>query len=380
MLDHQKVLTSLEGMKPKLFCSYDDEYERAKLGFKAACDDPLFIYKAEAEKSCLLARWQEPLGTTFPVANTTSNYTVLSVDGSQIYPDRHVGGAGCFLINTGSVFLEYDKSSTIILSTEPYLLLTDEVSTTTNLRFSPDMVDLLREAYELNRLYQDAIKHEQPPLCLVDGSLIFWQLEGKEPDVKSYFLTQYLAALDLMYQKKILVAGYISFPKSRELVNIIKLELCKNKQLPCAPCPPTSNNPGCQTITHLVDSSICSLYVQPWFRTQLFSSRSKIIDEYPNHLKPYFFYMDVEYETIRIEIPQWIAQDIQAVDHIASQIKDQVRKGLGYPVVLAEAHNQAVVTGIDRDFFYHLLRKVGLDAGKTVSLSQKSFKKRHMGI
>lgn len=55
---------------------------------------------------------------------------------------------------------------------------------------------------------------------------------------------------------------------------------------------------------------------------------------------------------------------------------DQACKGNGYPVAIAEAHEQAVVKGPDRDFFYLLINKLAYDEKKRMSLSQKSMKKR----
>jgi hypothetical protein len=61
-------------------------------------------------------------------------------------------------------------------------------------------------------------------------------------------------------------------------------------------------------------------------------------------------------------------------------ILDQSIKGRGYPVCLAEAHEQAVVKGPDRDFFYHVLQKVGIEQKQHYVVSQKSLKKRGIGI
>ena len=68
------------------------------------------------------------------------------------------------------------------------------------------------------------------------------------------------------------------------------------------------------------------------------------------------------------------------MDLIATIIADQCVKGRGYPVVLAEAHEQAVVKGLDREFFYHLINKISLEHNKTLKISQKSRKKLGMGI
>ena len=383
MLDRTKLLHALETLTPKLFPNYDDEFVIARKVWKQISQDPCFAALAlAAEGGCLIPRWCDNLSDSFKIEHEQLEpYAVLTVDGSQIYPDRHVGGAGCFLINTGSALLSYGMQSYARLESEPYVLVPNDVADLEQgISFSVELIDLLREAYELETMHRQAKKMETPPVCLVDGSLIFWHLEGKEPEVKNYFLLRYMRALDACYKDDILVAGYISFPKSRELVNLVKLGLCQFGNAPCMPCPATAQTTECKQIYNLIDTHVASFFLEPWHRTTLFASRSKIIEEYPEHLKPHFFYVNVAQEIVRIEVPQWIAQSPERLAKICSVIVDQTKKGFGYPVVLAEAHEQAVVKGADRDFFYHLLCRIGIDAQKTVVISQKSAKKRQMGI
>ena len=55
----------------------------------------------------------------------------------------------------------------------------------------------------------------------------------------------------------------------------------------------------------------------------------------------------------------------------------QVQKGYGYPVALAEAHNQAVVRGGDRARFFNLLEQQLIKAGlRNVGTSYKEARKR----
>ena len=107
---------------------------------------------------------------------------------------------------------------------------------------------------------------------------------------------------------------------------------------------------------------------------------SDICAEYPAHLQPHFFYLHVGSEIVRIEIPAWIAQSELYVNTISRIILDQCTKGNGYPVLIAEAHEQAVVKGPDRDFFYHVITKLGIERNQRLFASAKSVKKRGIGI
>jgi NurA domain len=215
-------------------------------------------------------------------------------------------------------------------------------------------------------------ENEDLPLAfLFDGSLIFWHLQAKDPEVKNHFLDRYIAKLEQFYQQQLLMAGYISLPKSKELVNILRLVLCNFNLTDC---------PQADKLDHIVDTSIVKFFVQPHHYTGVFANRSPITQYYPDHLKPYFLYADFGHEIGRIEMPAWIATNQELVEQVVAILYDQSIKGYGYPIALAEAHEQAVVKGPDRDFFYHIVQKLGMEERKTISISQKSSKKRRIGV
>jgi NurA-like 5'-3' nuclease len=57
-------------------------------------------------------------------------------------------------------------------------------------------------------------------------------------------------------------------------------------------------------------------------------------------------------------------------------ILDQCRKGQGYPVALSEAHEQAVISGADREEFWALVQE-SMEAEKMpVESSRKSQSKK----
>ena len=93
--------------------------------------------------------------------------------------------------------------------------------------------------------------------------------------------------------------------------------------------------------------------------------------------KVYFCYLHVGTEIARIEVPAWVAQDEKLSSTALSLIVAQVNKGFGYPVALAEAHNQAVVRGADRSSFFALLEQELVKTGiKNVGTSYKETRKR----
>lgn len=345
-----------------------------------------FLNQAKRLKNqAVIPSWDGQLCETVKIESNLNEYELLAVDGSQIYPDHHMADVGCFLINCGGCKLSYGKTSQAELFTEPYVFLSDQLlPKKIPVQFSTDLVDLKREELEFFTMLQkaqavkEAFQEHKDFCCLFDGSLIFWHLETKQKEIKDFFLSRYLELLDGFYQQRIPIAGYLSLPRSRELIRLVKVWLCQYLAADGTPCKIRNPKCPCSAVGDMVDWQLVVKYVEPGYRTNIFYSHSKIIDSYPEHLKPCFFYLNVGQEIVRIEMPRWVVDDKEAFNLVASMCLDQSRKGYGYPVALAESHEQAVVTNADREFFYHLIRKMGMDYKKWIYYSQKLAKKRGM--
>lgn len=236
---------------------------------------------------------------------------------------------------------------------------------------SADIINCKRLELELQFGFEKTYSLQNLELVLFDGSLIFWHLDQKEQITKDTFLPRYLALLYQFAQAKQCMASYISLPKSKELVNILRLAACNFE---------VSQFDYVKDLDHIVDAQVVGFFLQPSERTTVFQNNARISQLYPDQVRPHFFYLHTGDEIGRVEIPAWIAHDEHLVTVIAQIILDQCIKGRGYPVALAEAHEQAVVKGPDRDFFYHLLTKVGLEHKRSPLMSQKVIKKRGIGV
>jgi len=368
LLDKSKLFKEIEKIADTAFHDFSDELDLALQVWQGIADDNSFKKETETLKTeWLLPKWEGSLSDVNKIVNKISDYTVIAVDGSQVYPDKHQGSS-CSLINIGSVILNYGKSSGVKFNSIPYVFSgqNDEES-------SVEIVDCKREELEFSTGLQIAqeLKGQENKLLLFDGSLIFWHLESKSNFAKETYLGKYLGILHQFYRDKLLIAGYISLPKSKELVNLIRVKLTDWE--------PQSFG-KIKTVDNIVDSQVISFFLKDFQYTTIFKNRSRIVEDYPAHLQPYFVYVDVGYEIARIEVPAWIAQDKEKMDKIIAIIVDQCIKGYGYPVCLAEAHEQAVVKAIDRDIFYQLINKLALKNKQQIITSQKSMKKRRMGI
>lgn len=381
MLDRLQLAAALQNVSSHLFPDLADVSKLAWKTYQDIAKDDSFVERAaEAQSSFLVPTWQGNLLDTSDTGKVPTAYTIVAVDGSQVYPDRHIAGAGCFLLNTGGVVLRYGKQSSAQFFSTPRVCVPEELrKVDENLPFGMELVDLLREDDELKESLAKAKEHAVDAV-LLDGTIIFWPLEGKSPEVRRSFMQRYMNSMQAMYEAGIPYAGYISLPKSRELINLIKLGLCRFTTANCIPCHATYNTFPCKAVDMLIDTHIVKHFVEPGQRTTLFASASNIVSEYPAHLRPMFCYLNVGREIARLEIPAWVAEDSALLDRVCQVARDQSEKGGGYPVCLAEAHEQAVIKGPDRDFFYHLINKLGMGSNRQLISSQKSIKKRGIGI
>jgi NurA-like 5'-3' nuclease len=93
-----------------------------------------------------------------------------------------------------------------------------------------------------------------------------------------------------------------------------------------------------------------------------------------------FFYLRVDDEIARVELPCWLAARREGVDLLHAVLVDQCSKGFGYPVALQEAHEQAVITTVDRRSFAALLERAVAESGIAPAGSAKSRSKTRRSI
>ena len=370
MLDKQKVMQELLKSVPTLFKDTAHERAFAQEVFTWLRQHPDVVEQIQlAESAIAIPSWQGAVDNVYTVTPHEYPYTVVAVDGSQIYPDRHQG-VSCYLLNSGVAHFTYDMVSSVRLHSSPVIFT--QVDT---LDMSEDMVNCRRAELEFEVGLEQAIVARSlyptlPLLFLCDGSLIFWHLESKHPRIKERFLKRYIEQLDAFFQERVVIAGFISLPKSKELVSILR------KGLAYTPF----QKKGVEPFETVIDTDIAQWFINPNQRTVLFIHNSSLAEAYPAHLRPCFVYMHCGDEIARIEIPFWVAQDEGLLNTALRILMDQCNKGNGYPIALAEAHEQAVVNTSDRQFFFEMLYKMAINENYRLHASQKSLKKRFVSI
>lgn len=410
MLDLMKLAQQMERIGKHL--THESEatrqrLERARQLFEAAHCQQAHLVEQQVEWGDRLgfaaAQPMEPLNCAQPIASAPMIHTAIATDGSQIAPSHHEI-AYCYLINVGRVALHYGQSRYPLLDSLPEVFYQPEdlyVSRQWGIRTEEWMGyrRTVSEAVVLAELVAEQISqhseskpecglgqvrgglqslHSDPPmLAMVDGSLIYWFLETLPHDARDRLLPPILTAWDRLYELRIPLVGYLSASRSSEALNFLRLQSCPYDAPDCAThCSGHTEQAPCQVFAPLRDTSLWGNLLQPGRRSGLWRSSAKILDDYGRH-RIYFCYVHVGSEVARVEFPEWVAQDEALLDQALILTIAQVQKGYGYPVVLAEAHNQAVVRGGDRARFFALLERQMIRAGlKNIGTSYKEARKR----
>ena len=301
--------------------------------------------------------------------------TVVATDGSQIFPDRHVDPA-CYLLNVGRIALHYGTLDAPLIVAEPDLRYRAEDLLDLSgdddpiaVDFSAEVVSALRDEQELHWLFRTADEERRsgrPIVGLADGTLIRWMLRGmKNRRVEDRLIDRYVRELDRFQEAGIPIASYVSRPGNAEVVNLLRLHLGEGD----FDASPTS-------LRGLLDRHLFEHELAEGERTPLFSSRSEVLKRYGDHRIVAFYVRGCD-EVGRVEMPRWVADQPGWLDLIHAVVLDQCEKGGGYPIILQEAHQRAVVRAQEKEVFYRILaRQVRAAGGATPSYSGKATSKR----
>lgn len=340
----------------------------------------LEAYAALPDAPWLVGQPLEPLDAVRPLPAWHGPSSVVATDGSQITPSHHEI-ALCYLINVGRILYTYGTGEPPIQDSRPFLFHRERdmrpLIGKRHVTITEELVATFRDVHEraaLVDLAREATDRGHPVLALVDGSLIQWMLEEAPEAFQQEVLSGHLAVLEALRGLGVAVAGYVSGSRSADVSNLLKLAACPKPQLECGVC--AWQDPPCETGHAPVgDRRIWEARLSPGERSPLFQSSARILAKYGAH-HVVFFYLHVGSEVARIEMPAWVAEDAALLDRVHALAHDQAQKGRGYPVALAEAHHQAVITREDRAQFFSLLGHRLAGAGVRVAVSSKQLKKR----
>lgn len=325
---------------------------------------------------------REPLLTRRAAPPAPADHVVVATDGSQIEPDRH-GLAEYFLINVGWAVIRYGARPDADLASEPRLYFEpEELAVLEGDRRVPirgGHLAALRAVAELERVAALAEAADGPAVALQDGTLLLWVMEDRPVDfLRAYFLGPYARALERLRAAGRPLASYVSRPRSAEVTSLLRDATCGGRVGACRRCVGLAAS-GCP-LDGLADRTLFSdLAVGE--RSALFAVRlpAGLAEYYVGH-RVHFCYLNVGAEIARLEVPEWVAADPRQLDLVQAVVLRQCELGQGYPVALARAHEQAVVTAMDRAAFALMLEAALARLGLEPRPSEKLLAKRLQAV
>ena len=397
-LDLAKTVAQIDTLAQRLDDGRDDWAERLDHALRAMREaDALELAQKVASsqgRPYLCAGLVDGLAGKYGPREVPPDFCVASVDGSHIDVDRHIP-VRCYLINVGGCILTYGSGADARLFSRPRLytgegdlyLRGPDQDSNSEVAVEGALVGLKRAVEEVKALA--SVVEETPPglplLALIDGSLVLWGLAGRgyQPFVRDEIVTGGLIpALDrlktLAQSRSLAVAAYISLPQSTEVVHTLRLYFCHSDVAECSQhCSGhRSGRAPCDVVNGFLDRHLFQELLEPKERSSLFHTSSSISREFYGPHQVYYYYMNTGDEIARIEVPQWVGMNETTLALSHTLILDQCRRGKGYPAAIAEAHEQAVVTGPDRESFKQLLEDALSRVRLPVYTSEKARSKR----
>lgn len=329
----------------------------------------------------------EPLRTARPAAPEPANYAVLASDGSQIEADGH-GLVQCFLVNVGWAGIAYGATPAAWLASEPRVYYRDDevyMDADDGMRqeVGDHLLAMLRTVAELERLagLVEQWRGRANLVAVADGNLVRWEMGGKRPDpARIALLRRYVAALARFRALDVPVCSYISRPNAREVANaahLLALRDCESSGSGCSRCVGRADR-LCDDLRLLTDRELLA-HLRVGERSALFCSLAPVLREYHQQDQILFWYLHTGDEMARIEVPVWAAVP-DKLDLIQSVLMGQCTRGHGYPVVLTEAHEQAVIHSGARTAFKQLIQEALNSNALAAAVSAKRLSKDQRAV
>lgn len=297
--------------------------------------------------------------------------TVVAADGSSINPDRFAP-VPCWVVNIGRVALPYAVPGEPLLDSQPIVGPMSNENASDGEDEPDDVVPvrwgvtLLRDVMELEAIAELATERvaHGPVVALLDGTLLPWDLDAPQvpQELRVHLRDRTARALDRLAGLGLALSlgAYISATRAADVVTSLR----------------ALRVPGAERLW--ADAPLFARLLAPGQRSAIFRARSertrRVEQQFPAH-EVCFFYLRVEDDIARVELPAWAA-DPQRVGRLHRALLDQTQFCGGYPRALQEAHELAVISSVDREQFARLLESESTRAGIHATLAGKQRSKR----
>jgi hypothetical protein len=275
--------------------------------------------------------------------NNFKEYIAIAADGSEIPIDSDFFFL-YYVINVGIIAIKYGKDAFFSADSIPEIFYKDndlyEEVEGRKLLVKGELLEskmLLKESIALSEAIEEFYNENVPLVSLIDGTLIQWEIKSRSDSFKRMFIEKFESLFKKSKELNSPVAGYISGSHSKDVVGLVKIAaLLKEKW----------SETDIEKFNILEDTDIFARLLKRGERSALFKSNIPILSFYNEPI--YFFYLNVGPEVARIELPSFVAKNESKISLLHELILNQAEKGKGYPVVLREAHEQAVIKNSEK--------------------------------
>lgn len=303
--------------------------------------------------------------------------TIISADGSQIYPDRHAEVIYS-LINVGGVRMLRGSANSPSIQVSSQLLY-DEATGLDKIAFTDATLALMRDLNERTMLGELAQRADPPVITFTDGPMELWG--SRDPQIASQFqksLGEYLEALNQLCRQGVITAGYVDRPMANLVVRLLEVADLSESELP-----EIKNKHPLRGVTDLF---LFRNLLEPGERSAVFEFQSQTAPYYQDDLALHFFYLNVgrrgRSSLARVEIPAWVAHNPEMIDHLHAALVDQCRimGARPYPYLLHRAHEVALVSMLEKEQVTQMIIAELMRRGVAVGeRSNKQFAKDQSG-
>jgi len=310
----------------------------------------------------------ETLTSTYPPPAPVSDVTVIAADGSQINPDRHSSIQFC-IINVGVIIMKMRSGETPDICVQTEMLYGDELISNGNL-ISEGMVAMRRDISERLKLDEISKSIKGQVINLTDGTLELWGAKGDDPQAYADFVEKYLRVLTRLHARGVVTAGYVEKPSADLVVRLLEVATANDEQFRRL----REHVPLRGVSDRWLYAERENPLLPPGHRSAVLALQSGSAKKYKGPLSLHFFYLNVgtlgHPWPVRVEIPQWVAEDKKKLDALHSVLIEQCNM-MGtrpYPYLLHRAHETAVVRREEKEQVEQLLamelRRVHAEVGE----------------
>ena len=310
----------------------------------------------------------EPLTATYPPPPSTADVTVIAADGSQINPDRH-SSIQFSIINVGIIIMKLHSGQAPEICVETEMLYGDDLISNGN-PISDGMVAMRRDISERLQLDEVSKGLKGQVVNLTDGTIELWGAKGDDPQAYADFVEKYLKVLTRLHSRGVITAGYVEKPSADLVVRLLEIATADQEQIRRL----REYEPLRGVSDRWLYGERENPLLPPGHRSAVFALQSGSVKKYKGPLALHFFYLNVgtlgHPWPVRVEIPQWVAEDKKKLELLHSVLMEQCNMmgSKPYPYLLHRAHETAVVRREEKEQVEQLLamelRRVRAEIGE----------------